>query len=391
MLDTASKRSVPLRYQALMLQWGMDDIDEDDLDNRTVYEYCRLPWDTEWAPWAGSTQDYELTEVGLDDMSKPDFDEAMTADMHDSDSVRTDLAALAAWELADLGEVAIAVPLLIDIAKAECRSSETTQKEGNLSAVYTYTWAVYWAIIAEVKARTPILNEIASNPNIDAAVRLVSAIALGVYLGRHDSSVMLLTELAENRDVDSIVRLSAADAIASLGEISAAERAFKMLMMGRDCRLVTRHEAMMALERIGRWKSADPLVNVVRNVNEDMQVRLNFASAIAELDHSPEDFKSICSSLRHVTLDRSVDSSDRVDACNVLGKLNAAYARKILILITGNSSENPYFRVWAAHKVAQLGSIESSTWALLQIASDISVALGARRLAEELLDDLGLR
>ena len=389
--DTASERSTSLRYQALMLQWEMDDINDDDLDNRAVYERCRLPWDTEWAPWGDSTQDYELTEMDLDDVSEPDLDEAMVSEMRDSDEVRTDLAALAAWGLADLGEVAIAVPLLIDIANAECRSSETTQKEASLSAVYTYTWAVYWAIVADVKARTPILNEISSNPEIDAAVRLVSAIALGIYLGRRDSSIMRLTELAENRDVDSIVRLSAADAIASLGEISLAERTFKMLMMGIDCRLVARHEAMMALERIGCWKGAGPLVDIVRNVNEDMEVRLEFASAIAELDHSLEDFKSVCSSLRHIASDGSVDSLDRVHACNVLGKLNAVYARKILILIAGNSSENPYFRVWAARKVAQLGSIESSMWALLQIASDTSIALGARRLAEELLDDLGLR
>ena len=389
--DTMRKRPNPLRHQALMLQWEMDDINEDDLDNRAVYEYCSLPWDTEWVPWRDSTQDYELTEMDLDDISEPKIDEAISLHMHDSDEVRTDLAALAAWELADLGEVAIAVPLLIDIANAECRSSETTQKEGRLSAVFTYTWAVYWAIVADVKARNPILNGIASNPNIDAAVRLVSAIALGVYLGQRDSSIMYLNELAENPGVDSIVRLSAADAIASLGAISLAEKAFQMLMMGVDCRLMARHEAMMALERIGRWKGAGPLVDIVRNINEDIQVRLEFASSINELDHTPEDFESVCSSLGYIALDGSGSFPNRTDACNTLSKLDVTYARKILILIAGNASEDPYFRVRAAHKIAQLGSIESSTWALLQIASDTSIALGARRLAEKLLDDLGLK
>jgi hypothetical protein len=369
---------LPVKSQDLMRRLELADIDEDDADGNIVYMTVRS-----LGSFAGA-----LSEP--DDPEEPDPAAILDEDFID-DSFISDLepgidlliCAAAAWELADMGEISLAMKSLLRIAYEEYRTSSRSEYYVSLPVEYGF-----WANVDESPLTVRILSEIALARSVQPAVRLSAAFALGSKLSGKSVALRCLRRLAEDRDLDYAVRLESAQALSYLGDPLSAERIFASIAGDSVVEVRTRLQACRSLAQFdGENAAVIAICRIAEDADLDPEDRLAAAFELPGSQNESIRFQTLI----EVARNPNVEDDTRLWMCRKLAEQGKSETGiKIMRTIAASDEELLDVRISAARGLYLIGDIQASRAILMKIYTDPRIHAGARAMALQQLNRLNL-
>ena len=231
-----------------------------------------------------------------------------------------------------------------------------------------------------------ILSAIATDPTVDAWLRVFAAEGLG-RLGETHKAIAILSAIATDPAVDARTRLSAAE---ELGRLGGTDKAIAILSAIATDPTVDAWLRVFAAEGLGRLGETHKAIAILSAIATDPAVDARTRlSAAEELGRLGETHKAIAT-LSAIATDPAVDAWTRVFAAEKLGRLGETdKVIAILSAIATDSAVDAQTRLSTAEKLGRLGERHKAIATLSAIVADPAVDTRLRVSAAKKLVRLG--
>lgn len=375
--DDIEKFILPKRTENFMRRLQLGEVESQDYGNYAPWTVIRpIGYFTGTEDVGEAENDAALEDIFLPDSIDP------AAELDDDLQIR----AMAAWELADIGEISTAVSLLVKVALEEYRVS--IDIFSSMSYVPLPSEFSYWTINVDELLARPILVRIAGKRTIHPAVRLTAAFALADRSTRVKFALKCIKAIAAHDEHDVLVRLQAAIALEYLGERRLAESLLRAIAADSVIEMRIRLQACEELGRIvGRNAVVETLSKISSNIDEHPANRVLAAEAI----YNHGELDGALRSLAGIALDRDEDIEVRFYACRHIEEIvGYDFSLRILRSIANSLEEAPETRIAAARELVLGGDVDTGASVLIGIASDASIDFKTQSMALEELREIAL-
>jgi hypothetical protein len=292
-------------------------------------------------------------------------------------------SAQASWELADLGQIDLAIPLLAQIALSE-------YNESHYSDYYLTLPSSYWPNLSTSQSvMVRVLLKMAADPIIHPAARLTAGFALG-NMGRKErrSALDTIQRLANDSGADFKIRLQAAQVVAYFGDDPTSERLFTRIASDSRVDVNARILACWALEQFGGERA---VIDAIKQIAADKNIDpLERVAAALEAPGIAEGVIT-ASTLIEIAFDSEMDIDTRIICCRKLVRRGFFKdAIKTMLAIASSEAEFPEVRVAIARQIFIEGRPKIAARLLKDMLIDSDLHPGGRAMALDQLNELGL-